>query len=206
MSATFQLPQALTAQDVMNRHIVLVPLQMRVREAVRLIHEGRTSEAVVVDEKGQCVGMVSAADVVQWVAAGCPEAVLSLGGTCPYRVQGRLLTGGDGVICVLSHGCCPYQMNQPGTAGRHMEICTRPAGEPSPFATGPTYVTTSVVTTKSQTPLSEVARQVVDARTDRLIVVNEFDQPIGIVTAAAVLNAVESSGKSGSGDPVTQAK
>ena len=79
----------------------------------------------------------------------------------------------------------------------------RQANEDSPFGRLPHFMTTGVVTLRSQTPLHEVVRQVIDAHADRLVVLDEFDRPVGIVTAPDVLSAV-AEGRlrdSGSGDP-----
>jgi predicted transcriptional regulator len=93
-----------TAGDVMDRNLVVVPRQMLVREVARLIQRSRATEAAVVDEQGRFVGMLTPADLFRWVEAGCPEAVVGPALTCPYQVRGRLLTGGEAVICILEHG------------------------------------------------------------------------------------------------------
>jgi CBS domain-containing protein len=174
----------------MSHDLVVVPPQMSARDAVRLLHRAGASAAPVVDDRGRCVGLLSTPDVLRWVDAGCPEAVAGPGLTCPYRARGRLLTGGEAVICTLADGSCPFQAVQPTTGGRHQDICTRPATERPPFGVVPRYITTDVVTVRPQAPLPELVRKITDGRVDHLVVVDESGRPVGIVSAKGVLNAV----------------
>lgn len=138
--------------------------------------------------------MLSPADVFRWVEAGCPEAVVGPVLSCPYQVRGRLLTGPEAVICVLAHGSCASQVEQPTTGGRNMDICTRQTHENSPLGKVPRYMTTDIVTVRPHTPLLELARQGADAHADCLIVVDEQDRPIGIVSARDILSHVHGEG------------
>jgi CBS-domain-containing membrane protein len=194
MNTTHGLFHSLTAADVMKPDLVIVPQQMLVREAARLLHRARANAAAVVDEHGRCVGMLSPADVFRWVEAGCPEAVVGPVLSCPYQVRGRLLTGEEAVICVLAHGSCPSQVEHPTISGRHVDVCTRQAHQGSPFGRVPGYMTTDIGTVRPHTPLLELARQGAAARADCLIVVDEHDRPIGIVSAPDVLSHVHSGG------------
>jgi CBS domain-containing protein len=194
MNATHGLVHSLTAADVMKPDLVVVPQQMPVREAARPLHRARANAAAVVDEHGRCVGMLSPADVLRWVEAGCPEVVVGPVLRCPYQVRGRLLIGDEALICILAHGICPSQVEQPTTGGRHMDVCTRQAHEGSRFGRVPGYMTTDIVTVRPHTPLLELARQGADAHADCLIVVDEHDRPIGIVSAPDVLSHVPSGG------------
>jgi CBS-domain-containing membrane protein len=180
----------LTAEDVMNREVVVVPLQISVREAACLIHRARVTEAAVVDQHGHCVAILSLEDILRWVEAGCPEAAVRPAGTCPYQFRGCLPTGGEAVICVLGHGSCPYQTSYPGLGGRHTEVCLRPETADSPFGTVPRYMTTDVVTVRPETPLSELVQQFLDTGAGHVFVLDECERPVGTVSAADVLKAV----------------
>jgi CBS-domain-containing membrane protein len=190
MEATRRPVHALAAADVMKRDIVVVPRQMLVWEAVCLVHEARGSEAPVVDEHGRCVGMLSPDDVIRWVEAGCPETVVGAVLICPHQVRGRLLNRDEAVICTLADGSCPFQAVQPTTGGRHTDVCTLQGVERPPFGAVPHYMTTDVVTVRPQVPLSELVLQIVNAQADRLVVLDELDRPIGIVSAREVLKGV----------------
>jgi CBS domain-containing protein len=203
METTLRPVHSLTAWDEMNRDIVVVPRQMLVRDAARLLNRVRASVAPVVNENGSCIGFLSMTDVFRWVEDGCPEGVVGPDLTCPYQVQGRLLGGGEATICLLTDGNCPFQAVQPTTGGRHTDLCMLRRTERSPFGTVPGYMTSDVVRVRSQATLHELVRQIIDARTDRLIVLDEFDRPIGIASAPDVLNAVANDGNGHrfSGDP-----
>lgn len=202
MDTTYKSVHPLTVGEVMDRNLVVAPRQMLVREAVRLLNRARANEAIVVDERGCCVGMLSPADVFRWVEAGSPDSVIDPVLTCPYQVRGRLLTGGEAVICVLAHGNCPYQVEVPTIGGRHTDVCVRQGNEQSPFGTVPSYKKTDVVTIGHQAPLHEVEQRMVDTRVDRIVVIDELDRPIGIVSATDILNVIANSrdGDRGSSD------
>lgn len=190
MDTTRSPSHALTAGDVMSRHLVVVPLQMSVRDAVRLLHRVQAGEAPVVDEHGRCVGVLPPADVYRWVGDGCPETVVGPVPTCPYQVRGRLLTGVEAVICTLADGSCPFQGVLPTTGGRHADVCMRQGAEHPPFGTLPGYMTTAVVTARPETPVLELVPKISDARADRHVVLDESDRPVGIVSAKDVLRVV----------------
>jgi predicted transcriptional regulator len=174
----------------MRGDVMVIQRQMPVREAVHLLQQAQTSEAPVVDERGRCVGKLTAGDVFRWVEAGCPEVVVGPVHTCPHERRGRLLNGDLAVMCRLSDGRCPYQAVQPTIGGQHAELCARQENEVSPFGTVPSYMTADVVTVQSHAHLFELARLVIDARADRLVVLDDNDRPIGIVSAADVLEAL----------------
>lgn len=56
---------ALTAADVMTRDVVLIPRQMSVRCAARLLSEACVSGAPVIDRRGAVVGVLSAMDFLR---------------------------------------------------------------------------------------------------------------------------------------------
>jgi CBS domain-containing protein len=207
MNATSKPIHVLTAEDVMHRDVVVVRQQMLVSEAALLLHRVGASAAPVVDENGHCVGMLTSADVFRWVEAGCPETVVGPALTCPYQVRGRLLTGHEAVICTLADGSCPFQRLQPTLGGGHIGVCTRKGDEHPPPGTVPPYMTTDAVTVRQQTLLRQLVRQMIDSRADSVVVLDESDRPIGIVSATDVLSAITDGGgrDSGSGDPVAQA-
>jgi len=190
MYATPKPINTLTAGDVMNRHLAVIPRQMLVRNAVALMDQARMRAAPVVDENGRCVGMLTPADVLRWVEAGRPGAVVGPVVACPYQVCGRLLTGDEAVICTLAGGGCPFQVAQPTTGGRHTEICIRRGTESSPFGTLSCYMTKDVVTVRPAVPLPALVPQILDPPADHLVVLDELDRPIGVVSATEVLSAV----------------
>ena len=108
----------------------------------------------------------------------------------PTKCVAASLTGDEAVICILSHGNCPYQVQQPTTGGRHTDYCIRQGSEQPPSGSVPCYVTTEVVAVGPETPLPELVQQFIDARADRIVVRDEVGRPIGVILAADVLKDV----------------
>jgi CBS domain-containing protein len=194
---------ALTAGDLMTRTVVLLPEQMPLREAASLLRQAQVSGAPVVDEQGRCVGVLSAADFLRWAEQeGRGVAEVSLP-ACPYQVKGRLLTGEEAVICTLAEGHCPLQVMRSTTGGRHTALCTLTSAglsdwqqefEGLPNDAVSCYMTTDIVTTGPETPLPQLARMMIDAHIHRIIVVDEYQKPVGVVSSTDLLAAMAYSG------------
>lgn len=67
MEASFQ---SLTAADLMSRNLLLIPRDMSLEGAARMLSRANVSGAPVVDEKGRCVGVLSGADFLHCVERG----------------------------------------------------------------------------------------------------------------------------------------
>lgn len=61
---------ALTAEDVMSRDLVIIPRHVTLRTAARMLSSSRVSGAPLIDEMGQCIGVISATDFVRWMEEG----------------------------------------------------------------------------------------------------------------------------------------
>jgi CBS domain-containing protein len=70
MIATTKPLRALTAADLMSRDLTIVPRAMSLRAAGHLLSESRISGAPVVNETGECVGVLSATDFMHSVGYG----------------------------------------------------------------------------------------------------------------------------------------
>jgi len=64
---------ALTAADLMSRDVTMVPRAMSLHAAAHLLSETHISGAPVVDDRGECVGVVSATDFMHSVGYGEPS-------------------------------------------------------------------------------------------------------------------------------------
>ncbi len=62
----------LCANDVMSRDVVMVPQEMSVQGAARLLSRAQVTGAPVVDAQGRCAGVLSATDFIHWVERGAP--------------------------------------------------------------------------------------------------------------------------------------
>jgi len=60
----------LTAADLMSRDVVMIPRAMSLCAAAHLLSESQVSGAPVVNETGECVGVVSTTDFMHWVGYG----------------------------------------------------------------------------------------------------------------------------------------
>jgi len=61
---------ALTAADLMTEAVIVVPEDMSLECAARLLSQARVTGAPVVDAEGRCVGVLSASDFIQWAGKG----------------------------------------------------------------------------------------------------------------------------------------
>jgi CBS-domain-containing membrane protein len=61
---------SLTAADLMSRDLVVVPHEMSLQGAARLLSRAHVSGAPVVNEEGRCVGVLSTTDFLHWVEEG----------------------------------------------------------------------------------------------------------------------------------------
>ncbi len=190
---------SLMASDLMSRELITIPQDMSLRAAAHLLFQNQIGGAPVVDADGRCVGVLCATDFVHWVedgATGVDEVPLP---ACPYQMKGRLLSGEEAVICILSEGSCPLQDIRPSTGGRHIAVCKQPNGVLTdwqqvtrnlPVSPVQRYMTADVVTAGPQTTLPELARTMIDAHIHRVIVVDDQHKPIGIVSSTDLLAAL----------------
>jgi CBS domain-containing protein len=189
---------ALTASDLMSPDVVTISQNTPLRAAAELFFRRQLGEAAVVDSDGRCVGILAATDLIRWAleearggAKDVPPPV------CPYQVKGRLLTGGDAVICTRAQGSCPLQAMRPTTGGRHTVVCQLREGVVSDWQEVPGGGHASAVrrcmnpnsTVGAEAPLSALARAVVAAQVHKLIVVDDQHRPIGTVSCLDVLAA-----------------
>jgi len=62
--------RTLCAGDLMSRNVVMVPQEMSVEGAARMLSQAQISGAPVVDGEGRCIGVISATDFVHWAENG----------------------------------------------------------------------------------------------------------------------------------------
>ncbi len=65
MRTTAERLTSLTAADLMSRDVLTIPRAMSLRAAAHLLAQLRVSGAPVVDERGACVGVISATDFLR---------------------------------------------------------------------------------------------------------------------------------------------
>jgi CBS domain-containing protein len=203
MTTTTRPLSNLTASDLMRRDVVTISEDASLRAVQELFVQRKVDEAVVVDAEGRYVGVLSASDLLHWALGSARDGAEDAPPPCPYQVKGRLLTGEDAVICVLAGGSCPLQVLRAMTGGRHTAVCslrTAPLREGQngsgdvPAGAVRRHLTGNVPTIEADTPLSALARSVIDGRVPKLIVVDARHRPIGTVSGVDVLAALAQPG------------
>jgi CBS domain-containing protein len=199
MTATVQPRLTETAGELMSREIVTIDADLPLADAGRRLTAANVRGAPVVDETGRCVGVISVTDVARW-AAGMPAPRAQAPRTCSFWEPGKDAAGKDVAVCQLAPGACALQHGQPGRGGETLNLCSKPHGvcvgewqvlEPE-VATGivRAYMTPDPVTATTDTPVTKLARMMIDASVHRVIVVDESGRPVGIVSCTDVLAAV----------------
>jgi CBS-domain-containing membrane protein len=70
MNGTHKPLLALTAADLMSQALVMIPQDMSLEGAARLLSQAHVTGAPVIDAEGRCAGVLSATDFVHWAEAG----------------------------------------------------------------------------------------------------------------------------------------
>jgi len=71
---------SLCAADIMSKNIVMIPREMSLQGAARLLSRAGVSGAPVVDADGSCIGVVSTTDFMHWIERDQPHAGAQRGG------------------------------------------------------------------------------------------------------------------------------
>ena len=192
----------MTAADLMTEELVLLRDNMPLREAAALLFDNQVGGAPVVDEEGECVGVLSATDFFR-LALRRPDVTKPLTHalpiTCPFQTKHR--RNGEVVfLCTLPPGVCPIQDREKTPAGKGIVICSQPHCvltdwqivdlEKLPNDEVRNYMTADPATIDRETPIRALAWRMIDAHVHRLIVVDQESKPIGIVSTTDVLTAV----------------
>lgn len=150
---------AWTARDLMSRHLLMVPQEMSIQGAARMLSRAQVTGAPVIDEDGRCVGVVSATDFLH-------------------------LAENDQLPC-RHHSNCAHSSDWEMDA--HVE-----GAEEAPTVRD--VMTLDPVMVTEKTPIAELARMMLDAHIHRVIVADEHQHPIGIVSTTDILAALSQAG------------
>ena len=158
---------ALTARDLMNCEVAIVPLEMGMQAAARSLNQLHVSGAPVMDKQGRCVGVLSSNDFVSCCAANRSHCA-------KHRAESNRgpCTSPD---CVGSD----WQMVD---TVESVEGLVRDHMTPDPVMAGP------------ETSIFELARMMVDTHVHRVIIVDRQRQPIGIVSSTDILAGIARAG------------
>jgi CBS domain-containing protein len=201
-------PQALltmTAGDLMSQNVVHLTEEMPLREAATLLMKHHVGGAPVVDNDGRCVGVWSSSDFLRFAVKEANKAHPPSGSgkstfTCPFQIKQKTLTGGELIWCALPPGVCPITVEKRDPTTNEVVVSSQPHCmlaewqlmelEKLPTNAVKNYMTANPVTVGPHTPIRFLARQMIDAHIHRVIVVDEGQRPIGIVSGTDVLAAV----------------
>jgi CBS domain-containing protein len=184
----------------MSREVVSVPQQMPLREAARLMLLHQISGMPVVGAGGVCIGVFSTTDILRWAtqrtSASNPAAV-ERPLTCSFQLRDGVANGKERTLCTLPMGACPIQRKEWRADGGQDVICSQPHSvladwqvvevEQLPAESVGQFMTADPVTVAEDTPLAELARQMVDGHIHRLIVIDCQGRPMGIVSSTDIL-------------------
>lgn len=159
---------ALTAKDLMNSEVTLIPRDMGMQAAARRLGQMHISGAPVVDEQGRCVGVLSSNDFVSCCAANRTRCA-------KHRTEANC---GPCMFpdCVSSE----WQM-LPMT--ENVEGMVRDLMSPDP------------VTATPETPIAQLAQMMMDAQIHRIIIVDNQHRPVGVVSTIDIVAALARSGR-----------
>jgi len=159
MSATNKTLANLTAYDLMSRTVVVIPREMSLRAAAHLLAQSHISGAPVVDQEGRCVGVISSADFMHFLQTH--ETALQDEGRQPHQWP---------VVYT------PWQVVDLGV-------------DQLPSDQVDAYMTPDPVTAAPETPVADLAREMLEAHIHRIIVVDKKHLPVGVVSTTDILAA-----------------
>jgi CBS domain-containing protein len=204
---------ALTASDLMTPDVLYLPQTMPLPEAIRLLLDNHVSGAPVVDDRGRCVGIFSAVDIARFAGQGgatSGHAHLRLPKSCSFFTKQKDPEGKTVAYCTLPLGACPIQRCEKDAEGTAKVVCSQPncvladwqvvEMEELPHEDIGRFMTSDVVMVTPDTPIRQLARQMIDAHIHRVLVGDEQRRPVGIVSSTDVLAAVAYAAEAPVGD------
>ena len=189
----------LTADDLMSRDVATIGVHVPLREAAAQLARHEVRGAPVVDEAGRCVGVLSVTDLARWASDG-GEPRVRQPRTCAFQEKYREPGGRETVLCQLAEGACPFQRARETSDGRLRLCCTEPNCVPVdwqvveldslPGDAVRDFMTTAVVTVEPTAPVHELSRLMLEHQVHRLIVVDDRQRPVGVVSVDDLLQVL----------------
>ena len=170
---------------------------MTLREAAERLFKSAVQGAPVVDSGGRCVGVLSVSDLARLATRGTGPGELR---TCSHQETHRGLRGRETVLCTFPSGRCPLQSEKHLPDDRVVLACQQPhtvlmEWRIAEIASLPAedvrhYMTAEPVMAVSSDSISTLARQMIDAKVHRVIVVDGDHRPVGIVSSSDLVGAL----------------
>jgi predicted transcriptional regulator len=189
----------LTAADLMTRVVIYLREWQSLREAADELLRARVHGAPVVDAGGRCVGVLSVTDLARWAARGSGPAPVRPR-ACSHQKTYRRAGGEEVTLCTLPAGKCPLQSPKAVADGRVVQVCREPycvclewqmvEMDSLPAEEVRHYMTQEPVTADPETPVRLLARRMIEAAVQRVVVTDSAGGPVGIVSATDLVAAV----------------
>jgi len=192
----------LTADDLMSRDLLVVSDDTPLHEAAHMLIRHQVSGAPVIDRYGKFAGILSALDFVRAVneVEDSPRQPNANPLACRFQEHRPNATQSR---CALPVGTCAVQQVHTDEGGHCWAACGQPHEmfvdwqvmevESLPVGTVGQFMTRDVVSVKRSTPVCEIARMMIDAHIHRVVVMENDEYPVGIVTSTDILGAVAAS-------------
>jgi CBS domain-containing protein len=205
MIATRKQLLDLTAADLETQVVVSLSEAMPLREAAKELLRAGVHGAPVVDAAGKCVGVLSVTDLVGWAVRRTGSTVAHPR-TCSYQETHRGLRGAETILCTFDQGRCPFQAEKQLADGRLVQTCREPhcvcldwqmvEMEGLPTEDVRHYMTAEPVTAGPTTPITALARMMINSAVQRVIVVDADNRPVGVVSATDLVTALAAADRS----------
>lgn len=187
----------LTAADAMTRNVLTIKETMPAFEAAELLLAKSISGVPVVDDQNRCVGVFSTVDFAR-IANSLADSN-QLPENCPFQLRHRRSNGTDVTLCSLPHGLCPLQRPDM-EEGKTLNTCRFPheivvewqSLQPPLVPTDPVkrWMSAQPMTVPGTASLEDCASRMLKANVHRLIVIDEQNSVIGLLSSMDVLKIV----------------
>jgi CBS domain-containing protein len=154
--------QQLTANDVMQRDIVTVSPDDTLRQALELMTDNHVTGLPVMDDKGHCIGLITASDILNYEQEHADDA---------------------------GHDRTTQYFNPENQQWESVPLSVFGLEE---FGDVPVedVMTRELIHVDRATPLQELARRMIDARVHRVLVMDNRANLYGIISAYDVVRVV----------------
>jgi CBS domain-containing protein len=199
MVATEQSLFQLTAADLMTPVAVAFREHTPLRQAAEELFRAGVHGAPVVNGLGECVGVLSVSDLARW-AARRTSPPSTRPQTCSFQEPHRAVRGEETILCSLPAGGCSFQASKTLPGGRVAQVCLElhcvcaewqvVEMEALPAEDVRNYMTAGPVTADPSTSITALARAMIDACVQRVIVADPDRRPVGVVSATDLVAAL----------------
>jgi CBS domain-containing protein len=189
----------LTAGDLMSHNPIVLQQTTSVRDAARTLMQAYISGAPVVNERGRCVGVISTTDFLRLTWPGKEESKQpGPSSHCQFMHQTEQADSTVKTWCSLPVGACLLQGSVDPQTGEPQ--CSLPRSvfmdgqmvdvEELPSTTIHSLMTADPVTAHADVSVRTLARMMMEAHIHRIIVVDDGQRPVGIVSSIDILAAL----------------